>query len=338
MTKIDTETRQRITILLREGHSLRQIQAITSFSHTTIRRIRNKTTPELQKNRGGRPAKLTEINKRYLLRQMARGQQDNASQLKVELKKYASIDVCNETIRRTLREGGLRPILKKKKPMLTPRHRRLRRELAQKYEHWTYDDWKHVIWSDETKINRFGSDGRKWVWKKCGTPLTDQHIEGTTKFGGGNLMMWGSMTSEGVGYSTKIDGRMDAALYVSILEGELQDTIDYYHLDGQKVIFQHDNDPKHTSKLAIKCLADHNMKVLQWPPQSPDLNPIEHLWDHLKRRLNSYEESPKGINELWVRVEKEWESIPKQTCIDLIQSMPRRIKEVIKANGGHTNY
>ena len=91
-------------------------------------------------------------------------------------------------------------------------------DFAVRYQHWTVDDWKRVIWPDETKVNRIGSDGRKWTWKKPGSALTDRHVEGTLKFGGGSLMMWGCMTAQGVGYACRIDGKMNAELYVNILE------------------------------------------------------------------------------------------------------------------------
>ena len=75
-----------------------------------------------------------------------------------------------------------------------------------------------------------------------------------------------------------------------------------------------------------------------WPSQSPDLNPIEHLGHHLKLRLSAYEQKAKGVHELWERVEKEWNSFTEDVCRSYIESMPARIKAVIDANGGHTRY
>jgi len=72
------------------------------------------------------------------------------------------------------------------------------------------EDFKHVVWSDETKINQLQSDGMKWAWKKQGEGLSDRLVEGTLKFGGENLMMWGCMTWKGIGYAIKIEGKMDA--------------------------------------------------------------------------------------------------------------------------------
>ena len=91
-------------------------------------------------------------------------------------------------------------------------------------------------------------------------------------------------------------------------------------------------------KLATKWFQDHGMDPLKWPAQSPDLNPIEHLWDYIKRKLGEYEHPPKGILELWERIEVEWNKIPKEECQKLIESMPRRVAAVLKAKGGHTKY
>ena len=103
------------------------------------------------------------------------------------------------------------------------------------HKDWTVEDWKGVVWSDETKINRLGSDGRKWAWKKAGEGLSDRLVQGTVKFGGGSVMVWGCMMWEGPGYACKIDGRMDGDLYVSmdgdlyvsILEEDLQASLEY---------------------------------------------------------------------------------------------------------------
>jgi len=151
-------------------------------------------------------------------------------------------------------------------------------------------------------------------------------------------MMWGCMTWEGVGYAAKIDGRMDGDLYLQILKDELQNSLEFYDLNPSDVIFQQDNDSKHTCKKVREWLDNQEFRTIVWPAQSPDLNPLEHLWGHLKRSLVEHEHPPKRMKELWRRIEEEWNKIPAEVCQKLIESMPRRIEVVIKAKGGYTKY
>src|SRR5258708_6703542 len=107
------------------------------------------------------------------------------------------------------------------------------------------------------------TDGRKWVWKMKGEGLSDRLVQGTLKYGGGHVMLWGCFGWDGV-YACKIDGNMDADLYVSILEDELQESLNYWGKNPQQVVFQQDNDPKCTSKKARAWLKDHGFEVMVW--------------------------------------------------------------------------
>ncbi|CAB4445033.1 unnamed protein product [Rhizophagus irregularis] len=108
-------------------------------------------------------------------------------------------------------------------------------------------------------------------------PLQDAHVKPTVKFGGGSIFVWGCFTSSGVGYLIRIEGGLDAELYCKILEENLMDTLHYYDLDINNIIFQQNNDLKHTAARIKQWFEDNEIEVLSWPPQSPDLNPIEHL-------------------------------------------------------------
>jgi len=227
---------------------------------------------------------------------------------------------------------------KKKKPALSTKNKRLRLEFAKQHENWTVEDWKRVIFSDETKINRFNSDGMNWCWYRDTTNLETRTVSQTQKHGGGSVMVWGCFSCQGVGFLCQIKGIMDSKLYLEILQDELMKSIKYFKFSEENCIFMQDNDPKHKSKLVQEWLKKKKFRVLDWPSQSPDLNPIENLWAIIKRKLNQYSDPPKGVFELWERIEETWNKITIEVCEKLIHSMPNRMKEVVRAKGGWINY
>lgn len=160
----------------------------------------------------------------------------------------------------------------------------------------------------------------------------------TMKHGGGSILIWGCFCWDGPGYICQIEGKMTALDYQGILGSDLLDSIRYYGQQVDQVVFQHDNDPKHTAQSTKIWMEDHNINVLEWPSQSPDLNPIEHIWWELKHRLNGYATMPKNNDELWSRVVEVWDTIDKEVCMKLIESMPARINAVLRAQGGYTKY
>ena len=144
-----------------------------------------------------------------------------------------------KTVRRALRGTGIKAVTKQKQPFVSKKHKKMRMDFAEAHKDWTVEDWKRVIWSNETKINHLGSDRKKWVWKMLGVGLSDNDrlVQKMVKSGGGFLMIWDCMFWEGPGYATKIDGRMDADLFVSILDDELQKSINYYTKKPSDVLF-----------------------------------------------------------------------------------------------------
>jgi transposase len=339
MRPVSAAQHNSVVSLLNEGYSHRQIQSRTGLGKGTVGRISKEVEGNKENHPGGRPSKLSTRDKQSIIRQITTGKLDNAVQATKFINSVISNPVSSETVRRTLKEAGLHSATKKKVPMLKASHRARRLKFARDHENWTVEDWKRVLWSDETKINRIGSDGKVYVWKARGEGVSDRTTTPTVKHGGGNnLMVWGCMGWNGVGKLVEVEGKMDAQQYCEILDEGMMESFEKLGMKEGERYFQQDNDPKHTSKLATTWFSDNDIIVTHWPAQSPDLNPIEHLWFYIKRKLLEYEVPPKGIHELWERVAKEWNEIPPEVCQSLIESMPRRVAAVIKAKGGHTKY
>jgi transposase len=305
MRRVSQKQTDSVVSLLQAGKSVRDISKSLQIGLGTISRIKKKHCSTIPTSTGGRPRKLSQRDVQHAVRLITSGQSDTATDVTKSLRDITNQDLSPQTVRRYLKEAGMKSAVKKKKALLSSRHRKTRMEWAEAHKDYTVADWKRVVWTDETKINRLGSDGRAWVWKKAGEGLSRRTVEGTVKFGGGSVMIWGCMLWDGVGYVTKIDGRMDADLYSQILKEELMDSLKFYDKEPSDIIFQQDNDPKHTSKKAKKVMEELGLEVMKWPAQSPDLNPIEHLWFHLKQRLAAYPTPPSGVHELWERVQEE---------------------------------
>ncbi|KAG2189513.1 hypothetical protein INT46_002882, partial [Mucor plumbeus] len=157
----------------------------------------------------------------------------------------------------------------------------------------------------------WGSDGNSYYWSDGGDILqpyqTEPHVEGD----GGSVLFWGCITANVPGYGTTV-------------------------MDGSQ-----DNATPHTSGITQDWFSANGFifeTIRDWPAQSPELNPIEHVWYQLKRRLNTYTTRPTTKEELEARITNEWYKFTKNDCLKYIDSMPARIKAVIRSGGGHTRF
>ena len=237
------------------------------------------------------------------------------------------------TISAALHQSGLYGRVARRKPLLSKRHMTACLEFAKRHLKDSQTMRNKILWSDETKIELFGLNAKRHVWRKPGTTHHLANTIPTVKHGGGSIMLWGCFSAAGTGRLVRIEGRMNAAMYRDILDDNLlQSALDLGL--GRRFIFQQDNDPKHTAKITKEWLRDNSVNVLEWPSQSPDLNPIEHLWRDLKMAV--HRRSPSNLMELERFCKEEWEKLPKNSYAKLVASYSKRLEAVIAAKGAST--
>ncbi|KAK6755720.1 hypothetical protein RB195_014235 [Necator americanus] len=232
------------------------------------------------------------------------------------------------TVRRRLQDAGLKASCKKK-PLISKKNCVARVKWAKEHIGWTRQQWNKVPFSDESKFNLMGSDGIKYVRRPAGKRFHPMYQLPIVKHGGGNIMFWGCFSSHGVGPLRQIHGSLDRYGYEEILETTMRPFA--LQIIGRGFIFQQDNDPKHTSSHIRDWFNRRHVEVFDWPSQSPDLNPIQHLWEELERRMKG--KKARNSAEKFAQFEEVWNAIP-QSCVDnLLDSMPRRCHAVIDAKG-----
>lgn len=148
------------------------------------------------------------------------------------------------------------------------------------------------------------------------------------------VMVWGGISMRGATELAFIKGTVNSLVYQDIINDYCIDTMNTLYPDGWEL--QQDNAPCHTSKSTLAHFESLGLKVLKWPANSPDLNPIENLWSIIKRRLRAIKRTT--IADWREKIKEIWESVDHELLSVLVESMPRRIEACIAAKGGHTKY
>lgn len=337
-TNTSFDIRQLVIFHNEKGKSFRKIAAMLNISKSTVGDIVRRFKVEDRIDsipQKGQPRKLDTRDKRKLLRKIKNDPTLSAPKLATELLNEAGKKVHPQTIRRALKDSGYNGRVARKKPYVNETNRKKRLNFAKEFIHKENPYWNDVIFTDESKFNIFGSDGRRMVWRKKNEEFNFKNLKPTVKHGGGGVLVWGCISAFGPGELVFIDTIMDKNVYLNILKNNLHKSATKMGILNTFKFYQ-DNDPKHKARIVQEYLLYNCPKVLQPPPQSPDLNPIENVWDELDRRIRTTTISSKEM--LKRRLKEEWDSINTDYLQKIISNMPQRLEEVIKQNGYPTRY
>lgn len=336
---LDPFSRAKIVTLRDEGYSYREIGRRLKCSHSTVIELCKKfdvTGKVVDMKRSGRPKKSTPRDDRELARMSLHSRLSTSKDLQRAWAENCGVSVDASTIRRRLKRAGLTARRPVKKPFLSTVNIQKRLTWARDHQHWSKAQWDRVLWSDESPYQTFMPQKKAFVRRRPGERYHPDCILPTVKHGGGTAMVWGCMSSAGVGCIQRADGKINSECYTTILQESMLPSA-HAVFGGRDWTFQQDNAPCHTSRFTSNYFLRNRIRVLDWPPQSPDMNPIEHLWDELERRIMK---KPKAtsLDDLYTKLAEVWYEIPPEVCENLVDSMPRRIEALIKARGGATKY
>uniref|UniRef100_A0A671PN32 Transposase n=1 Tax=Sinocyclocheilus anshuiensis TaxID=1608454 RepID=A0A671PN32_9TELE len=335
--ELSKDTRDKIVDLHKAGMGYRTIGKQLGEKATTVGAIirkwkKFKMTVNLP--RTGAPCKISPRGVSMILRKVRDQPRTTREDLVNDLKR-AGTTVSTVTISNTLHRHGLKSCSARKVPLLKPAHVQARLKFAKDHLDDPEEAWEKVMWSDETKIEVFGINSTRRVWRKKKDEYNPKNTIPTVKHGGGNIMLWGCFSAKGTGRLHRIEGRMDGAMYREILGNNLLPSVRALKM-GRSWVFQHDNDPKHTARATKEWLRKKHFKVLEWPSQSPDLNPIENLWRELKLRVA--QRQPQNLKDLENTCMEEWAKIPAAVCANLVKNYRKRLTSVIVNKGFCTKY
>lgn len=331
MPRLSIEKRIRIVEGIKDGKSQRAIAKIEKINQCTVRKLWIKymdTGSVFDRVKSGRPRKTSVRDERLLCILSKKSPFKCAP----DLHKDACLEgKCSiSTVKRILIKYGLRGRIAAKKPLLTRKHIKARLQWCRQYQCFSIDQWKNVIFSDESRVQLLPRNQTR-VRRLPNCRYSPSYTQGTLKYGGLTIMVWGAIKGDGSRYLMKCPDRLDSIKYQLLLTKGLRKLYNYDN------IFMQDGAPCHKSKSTLDFLDGRNICVLaDWPAQSPDLNIIENLWSILKARIRK--RIITNIDQLWECAQQEFYAIDNKIIIDLFESIPRRLQRIISNKGYPCKY
>ncbi|UYV83619.1 hypothetical protein LAZ67_23001680, partial [Cordylochernes scorpioides] len=325
----DAFTRGMVIELKRAGWSIRQIAADTHLGASTVHRLWRRWLEQgnvaIYRNVGATRVTSARVDRR-ILRQAVAAPQATCTAILQHVQDTLDHSISTRTISRRSVANGLHSCRPLRRLPLTPPNRRQRLEWCRARSTWM-TEWHRVVFSDESRFCLSSDSRRVRVWRRRGERSNLAAIVERPTVRQRGIMVWGAIAYDSRSPLLRIQGTMTAQRYVD--DVLLPVTLPY--LQGvPNALYQQDNARPHTARISQQALQD--VQMLPWPPYSPDLSPIEHVWDIIGRRLHALPQ-PRSEDELWQMVERKWRAIPQDAIRTLIDSLPRRVAACIAVRG-----
>ena len=250
-----------------------------------------------------------------------------------DIQRELRLPVSPHTISRRLDEIGLWGRVQETEYELSEFDIQRRLAFANQYLHWTESQWARVFFSDETNFY-LGHHGRTYVRRPVGMAHDPKYMRQEKQLHG-KVSLWGCICAEGLGHAELYAGSLDSTRHRDILRHSLIPTFRQFYPDGPWN-FQQDNVRFHTTPDTVTYLHEKGVTLVEWPPWSPDLNPIENLWNVLKARV--YARFPQTMEEMEQIIREEWAATDLTFISHICRSMPRRLQLLLDNNGHKISY
>ena len=261
----------------------------------------------------------------------------SAVELNAEIIRTHRIRMSAQTYRNRLHNANLRARKPAVRPPLSREHRRRRLQFSRNHSNMQLRHLRPILFTDESKFCVDFHDGRRNVWREKNERYRDCCVVEHNRFGGGSVMAWAGISVDGATELFIIpNGTLTAARY----RDEILHPIvrPFAGTVGPECVLMDDNARPHRARVVDDYLEQESIERMEWPAYSHDLNPIEHAWDILQRRVNRRPHKPRNVQELSNALTEEWQHINQREFRRLVRSFPKRCAEVIRARGGHTHY